>query len=96
MKQRINEIIKTLKEIIEENSLNVSYDVLFTESLSIYRGERASESRSNYQKKEIERPATSKQLAYAQQLADNKKIEIKITGKETSKQISNLIKELQK
>lgn len=97
MKKRINEIIKELKEVIEENNLNVLDNTLFSEALTTYRGELINQNKSKTQEEEKPvRKATDKQLAYAQQLADKKGIEINITGNETTKEISKLIEELKK
>jgi len=94
MKQRIKEIIKTLREVLSEECLVVSHDTLFRESLCIYRGEKANQSNPKKPFNKPTTPATDKQIAYAQQLADLKNIELNLTGKETSQQISKLIDEL--
>ena len=95
MKDRIKTIINELREVVKAEGLSISHDTLFSESLSVYRGEMAGKNkRGDYNSKP--KLATDKQIAYAQQLADKKKINIQITGKETGVEISNIIKELSK
>lgn len=103
MKQRIIEIMKELWEAhleyknsrpeTEQGYLTLNYNTLFSESISCWRGEQAGKNKS-FNKSYPTKPATAKQIAYAQQLADNKKIDLKITGKETSLEISKIIEEL--
>lgn len=97
MKIRIKAILKELKEVCLDEYLSVSHNVLFQEVMSCYRSEQIQKNREEYYKKDnlkLKEPATDKQIAYAQQLADNKNIDLKITGKETKEQISKLIEEL--
>jgi hypothetical protein len=49
MKQRIKKIIKELKEVITEEKLIVSDNILFAESISTYRGEQCS-NKNNFKK----------------------------------------------
>ena len=103
MKQRIKEILKELWEThiefresrpeSEKGYLTLGYNTLFSEAVSCYRGEKAGENKkSNYNSN---KPATAKQIAYAQQLADKKKITVNLSEKSTSQEVSKLIKELQ-
>jgi len=104
MKQRIKEIMKELWDAhleykgsrpeTEQGYITLPYSILFSESVSTWRGEQAGKNKS-YNKSYQTKPATPKQIAYAQQLADNKKIDLKITGKETSLEISKIIEGLQ-
>jgi hypothetical protein len=94
MKNRIKEIIETLKKVRAEESLIVSDERLFKEALTCYRGEMTGKPKGEKEDKRKSKQATDKQIAYVQQLADKKGIEIRITGKETSYQISKLIEEL--
>ena len=95
MKDRIKTIINELRTVVKDECLSISHDTLFTESLSVYRGEMTGKNkRGDYNSKP--KPATDKQIAYVQQLADKKNINITITGKETGFEISKLIKELSK
>jgi len=54
MKQRIIKIVEELRGVIEQQQMNVSDDVLFTQALSCYRGELVGE------KKSLQSPLTSK------------------------------------
>lgn len=101
MKQRIIEIMKKLWDThieykqsrpeTEQGYLTLPYNILFSESVSTWRGEQAGKNKSF---NKITKPATAKQIAYAQQLADKKKIDLKITGKETNSEISKIIEGL--
>jgi len=96
MKQRIKELIKELKETEQElqkeiPNFFISNDTIFHEALTCYRGELAYKSKQPNKTK----LATEKQIAYVQKLADQKGINITITGNETSEKISKLIRELQ-
>jgi len=103
MKQRIIEIMKELWEThleykqsrpeTEQGYITLPYSILFSESVSTWRGEQAGKNKS-FNKSYPTKPATPKQIAYAQQLADNKKFDLKITGKETSVEISKIIEGL--
>ena len=103
MKQRIKEIMKELWEAhleykesrpeAEKGYLILNYNTLFSESVSCFRGEMAGKNKS-FNKSYPTKPATPKQIAYAQQLADKKNIDLKITGKETSLEISKIIEGL--
>jgi len=103
MKQRIKEIMNELWEThleykesrpeIEKGYITLPYSILFSESVSCWRGEQAGKNKS-FNKPYPTKPATPKQIAYVQQLADNKKIDLKITGKETSLEISKIIEGL--
>ncbi|HUS51732.1 MAG TPA: hypothetical protein VMZ91_16310 [Candidatus Paceibacterota bacterium] len=103
MKQRIIEIMKELWEThleykqsrpeTEQGYITLPYSILFSESVSTWRGEQAGKNKS-FNKSYPTKPATPKQIAYAQQLADNKKFDLKITGKETSIEISKIIEGL--
>jgi len=100
MNQRIKEIMTELWEThleyknsrpeAEKGYLILPYTVLFSESVSCWRGEQAGKKKEQKQSE----PATEKQVAYAQLLADKKKININITGNETKQEISKLIEEL--
>jgi len=99
MKQRLIEIITLLRDVCKIEELEIKDETLFSESCSFLRGEKAGENRISKQtsfKKESPtfKRATSKQIAYAQQLADKKGIELKITGNESSFEISKLIESL--
>ncbi len=94
MKKRITEIINELREVIKEECLSISHDTLFSESILIYRGEKAGEQkRGGYNQSG---PATEKQIAYAQQLADKKGITINVSEKSTMGEVSKLIEDLKK
>ena len=104
MKQRIKEIMDELWEThllfknsrpeTEQGYLILNYNTLFVEAVSCYRGEQTEKNKKTF-KKNITKPATNKQIAYVQKLADQKGINITITGNETSEKISKLIGELQ-
>ena len=103
MKQRIIEIMKELWEThleykqsrpeTEQGYITLPYSILFSESVSTWRGEQSGKNKS-CNKYYPTKPATPKQIAYAQQLADKKKIDLKLTGKETSLEISKIIEGL--
>jgi len=103
MKQRLQEIMKELWEThleykksrpeAEQGYLILNYNTLFSESISCWRGEQAGKNKG-YKTNYPTKSATDKQIAYAQQLADNKKINLSLTGKETSLEISKIIEGL--
>ena len=103
MKQRIKEIMNELLEThleyklsrpeTEQGYIILPYSILFSESVSCWRGEQAGKNKS-FSNSYPTKPATDKQIAYAQQLADKKKIDLKLTGKETSLEISKIIEGL--
>ena len=99
-KDRIVEIMKELWEAhleyknsrpeSEKGYLILSYDTLFSESISCYRGEQAGKNRTP-QNDFAMKPATAKQIAYALKLADERNIDLKLTGKEISMEVSKII-----
>ena len=103
MKQRLQEIMKELWEShleyrksrpeAEQGYLVLNYNTLFTESISCWRGEQAGKNKG-YKTNYPTKPATAKQIAYAQQLADKKDISLNLTGKETGLEISKVIEGL--
>jgi len=54
MKQRLIEIIKVLKQVVNETGLNISDDTILIQSATYHRGELSQENRvSTYQKDKI-------------------------------------------
>jgi len=95
MEQRINQIISSLKKVVKEQGLTISDERLFSEALTCYRGEEAGKPRKGERVvKDSSKPATAKQLAYVQKLADENNFDLKLTGKETSIEISKIIEGL--
>ncbi|HUS49126.1 MAG TPA: hypothetical protein VMZ91_03120 [Candidatus Paceibacterota bacterium] len=99
-KDRIVEIMKELWEAhleyknsrpeSEKGYLILSYDTLFSESVLCWREEQTEKNKTEFNNSPT-KPATAKQIAYATQLADRNNVELKLTGDETSMEISKLI-----
>lgn len=99
----MTEIIKELREVCQEECLVISHETLFEQACTFLRGEQMSNQKQqnanfNSWKKPMTnpRPATDKQLAYLQQLADSKNINIEVRKDMTSQEVSKLIEELKK
>ena len=98
MINRLVEIGEQIRGFIKQSDLNISDDVFLTEVMTTYRGELASQSRPNYkldwEKKQEVKKASEKQIAYIQNLADQKGKDIKISKDLTYIEASKMIEEL--
>ena len=91
MKHELNQIIKELKEVVNDQDLRITDDCLFVQACSFLRGVLASNARKSYQK-----PSNSV-LEPSQKQIDflNKhKVKIPKTKKEATKLIKDYIENL--